>query len=172
MGTTTKLPWTCRVEADVQARPEAVWRVVSDVTRTGEWSHECLDVQWLDGATQAGPGARFRGANKSLWLRWHRTSVVTDVSPGRSISWRTIPTWRFVDSTEWRITLEPLGDDATRIVQTYEVVRCPRWWEWLVALVNPPHRDRSAALAADLTRIGVVAAADLSASRPADAQDG
>ena len=84
--------------------------------------------------------------------------MITDVTPGRSLTWRTIPTWRFVDSTEWRITLEPLAGGGTRIVQTYDVVRCPPWWEWLVARVVPPHRDRSEALAADLARIGAVAA--------------
>jgi hypothetical protein len=158
MGTTTRLPMTCRVEARVRAPVPEVWRVVSDVTRTGEWSHECRRVEWLDGATAATPGARFRGANKSLWWRWHRTNVVTDVVPERSITWQTLPSWTFVDSTEWRIALEPLEDGGTRIVQTYDVLRCPRWWAWVVATIIPPHRDRSAALAADLTRIGDVAA--------------
>jgi hypothetical protein len=158
MGTTKQLARTCRVESEALGPVEAVWRVVSDVTRTGEWSHECLHVEWLDGATKAMPGARFRGANKSLQWRWHRTSIVTDVLPGRSIAWRTVRTWRFVDSTEWRITLEPLGGDRTRIVQTYEVLHCPRWWEWVVIRLVPPHRDRTAGLAADLSRIGVVAA--------------
>jgi polyketide cyclase/dehydrase/lipid transport protein len=156
MSSRTALPRTCRVEADVPAPVDEVWRVVSDVTRTGEWSHECHEVDWLGGATCAAPGARFRGANRSAWLRWNRTCVVTELAPGRSITWQTLPTWRFVDSTEWRITLERLDDHHTRIVQTYEVLRCPRWWEWLVARVNPPHRDRSAALAADLARIGGV----------------
>ena len=168
MSTTQRLPRTCRVEATTGAPVDAVWRLVSDVTRTGEWSHECLDIEWLDGARVATPGARFRGANKSLWLRWHRTCVVTEVEPGRSIAWRTIPTWRYVDSTEWRITLEP-RNGGTRIVQTYEVLRCPRWWEWAVARFNPPHRDRSAALAADLSRIGAVAAEDEAAAPSTDA---
>jgi Polyketide cyclase / dehydrase and lipid transport len=38
------------VDVVVDAAPEVVWRVVSDVTRTGEWSHECREVRWLDGA--------------------------------------------------------------------------------------------------------------------------
>jgi hypothetical protein len=168
MGTTKRLAWTCRVESDVPAPVEAVWRVVSDVTRTGVWSHECLDVEWLDGATAPTPGARFRGGNKSLWWRWHRTCEVTDIEPGRSVAWRTIPTWRYVDSTDWRITLEPLGGARTRIVQTFQVTRCPLWWEWVVAYANPPHRDRSAALAADLRRIGEVAAADVSTAGSTD----
>jgi hypothetical protein len=160
-----QLARTSRVEAEVAAPIEAVWRVVADVTRTGEWSHECHRVTWVDGATSAVPGARFRGGNKALWWRWSRTSEVVELAPGRVIGWRTIATWRYVDSTEWRITLEPLSP-GTRIVQTYQVLRCPAWWEWLMARVVPPHRDRSAALAADLRRLGDVAAADVGASHP------
>jgi uncharacterized membrane protein len=164
MTMATRLALTCRTEVEVTAPAEAVWRVVADVTRTGEWSHECQRVEWLDGATSAARGARFRGANRAALWRWHRTSEVIEVEAGRVVAWRTIPTWRFVDSTEWRITLEPLPT-GTRVVQTFEVLRCPRWWEWIVAHVIPPHRDRSAALAADLRRLGDVAAADVAASQ-------
>ncbi|MFL6134897.1 MAG: SRPBCC family protein [Nocardioidaceae bacterium] len=48
----------CRVEAEVPASVDAVWRIVSDATRTGEWSHECHSVHWLDGGTSAVPGPR------------------------------------------------------------------------------------------------------------------
>ncbi len=157
MGTTTRVAMQCRVEVEVAAPVEAVWRVVSDVTRTGEWSHECHRVEWLDGATHAEPGVRFRGASTSLWWRWHRTCEVTEVASGRSIGWHTVRTWMYVDSTEWRLSLEPLDEGRTRVVQTYEVVHCPRWWEWVVARFNPPHRDRTEALTADLARIGLVA---------------
>lgn len=154
---------TCRVEADVAAPVDAVWRVVVDVTRTGEWSHECHTVEWLDGAGSAVPGARFRGGNTSFLWRWHRISEVTAAEPGRLLEWRTVPTRVYVDSTVWRIVLEPHGT-GTRIVQTYQVVRCPRWWELFVVYGNPPHRDRAPALAADLRRIGEVAVADLAAA--------
>ena len=83
--------------------------------------------------------------------------MFTAVDPPRSLAWKTVGLWGKVDSTVWRIDLEPNGT-GTRIVQTYDVVRCPPWWEWLVARVVPPHRDRSEALAADLARIGEVAA--------------
>lgn len=155
-----RLDMTCRVEVDVPAPSDAVWQVVSDVTRTGEWSHECHTVEWLDGASAAAPGARFRGGNTSFVWRWHRVNELTEVEPGRLLGWRTVPTRLFVDSTMWRIVLEQHGD-GTRIVQTYEVIRCPRWWELWVACANPPHRDRAPALADDLRRLGSVALADI-----------
>jgi Berberine and berberine like len=61
---------TCRVEVIAGAPIGSVWRVIADVTRTGEWSHECHHVTWLGGATAAAPGVRFRGRNRSGWLRW------------------------------------------------------------------------------------------------------
>lgn len=158
------VPRSSHVEVVVTAPVDAVWKVISDVTRTGEWSHECRRVTWLDGASSAAPGARFRGANTLLWARWSRTNEVIDVEPERLIAWRTMRTWRFPDSTEWRIVLEPLAG-GTRIVQTYEIVHSARWWAWLMARVVPSHRDRSAALEADLRRIGDVAVDVAAASR-------
>lgn len=150
---------TCRTEVIVDAPVEAVWRVVADVTRTGEWSHECRQVVWLHGATVAAPGVRFRGRNRSGWLRWSRVCEVVAVDAPRELVWRTVPTVAFPDSTEWRIALEPV-DSGTRIVQRYQVTRCPGWYEWVVARVNPAHSDRSGALTHDLHRIGAIAAGD------------
>jgi hypothetical protein len=99
----------------------------------------------------------FRGGNKAFWWRWSRTNEVTEIVPGRAIAWITVPTWRFVDSTEWRITVTPTPG-GTHIEQTYHVRRCPRWWECVVVRAIPSHRDRTASLTADLHRIGDVAA--------------
>jgi uncharacterized membrane protein len=156
VGTTKQIPRTSRVEVEVAAPVDAVWPVLADVTRTGEWSHECQRVTWLDGATSASYGARFRGDNSWLVLRWSRTNEIIELQPQRVIAWRTVPSWRFPDCTEWRFALEE-STVGTRITQTYEVVQTAAWWAWLMARVVPPHRDRSAALAADLRRIGEVA---------------
>jgi F420H(2)-dependent quinone reductase len=44
-------------------------------------------------------------------------------------------------------------------VQTFQLTKFPRWWEWILVRINPSHIDRSAALTEDLRRIGVIAAA-------------
>lgn len=149
---------TLTVEATVDAPLEAVWPLVVDVTRTGEWSHECREVFWLGGVTAAVPGARFRGRNRSWLWRWSRTCEVVDVVPFRQLTWRTIPTVVFHDSSQWRITVEPARTGTgTRIVQSYEVVWAPAWWSWVMSRLNPQHLDRTEALTADLVRIGEVA---------------
>lgn len=157
MGATKEIPRSSRVEVEVPAPVTAVWQVIADVTRTGEWSHECRQVAWLDGATSASYGARFRGGNRWSVFRWSRTSEITELEPEHVIAWRTIASRRFPDSTEWRFVLTPTPG-GTLVTQTYELVSSPAWWAWLMARMVPPHRDRSAALAADLRRIGEVAA--------------
>jgi hypothetical protein len=145
-----------RTEVIVDAPAEAVWRVVADVTRTGEWSHECHQVTWLDGASAAATGARFRGRNRSGWLRWSRVCEIVALEPPRRIAWRTITSPLYPDATEWSISLEPVGAH-TRIVQTYELTESARWFDWIVARLNPGHLDRGDALTEDLRRIGTLA---------------
>ena len=158
---------TGHAEVVVDASPEAVWPVVSDVTRTGDWSAECHRVRWLGDTTAAAPGARFRGRNRNRngLIRWSRTCEVTSVAPPRELVWRTLPTPLYPDSTEWRITLEPAGD-GTRIVQTYQVTKMPGWFEAIVSRTMPAHSDRNTALAADLARLGAIVASTREQSRP------
>jgi hypothetical protein len=147
------------VEVEVDAVPEAVWAVVADVTRVGEWSHECRSVEWLagaDGSQGARPGARFRGRNRASIWTWSRTSEVLQADAPRTLAWRTLPTRLFPDSTEWRIELEPSGT-GTRIRQSFHVVRAPWLLDRLYARLIPSHQDRDARLVEDLRRIGEVA---------------
>ena len=130
---------------------------VSDVRRTGEWSHECRSGSWLDGADAAAVGVRFRGRNRHGWLRWTRTCELVAVDAPSALAWRTVPTRLFPDSTEWRIELTAEGQ-GTRISQSFRVVRTTQLLDPVYALLIPDHQDRDARLADDLARIGAVAA--------------
>ena len=147
-----------RTETTTRAAPEAVWQIISDVTRIGEWSHECRGARWSRAARAAAPGAHFRGRNRSGVFRWSRSCVFTIVDPPRELAWRTGGLWGLADKTEWRITLEP-GAGSTRIVQTYDVLNVAPGLDRLYWLVVKAHRDRRAALARDLERLGALAEA-------------
>lgn len=157
MGT---LPRTMSVDAVVDASPAAVWDVVGDPRRTGDWSHECHEVSFVDGSTEPAVGARFRGRNKVGRTGWTRTCEIVEYTPGREISWRTIPTGLYRDSTVWTITVDPDGDGATKLSQRYEVVQLSPAMDRFLYLVMPAHRDRHDALESDLRRIGDAARAD------------
>ncbi len=144
------------VSVTVDADIDAVWDVVRDVTRVGEWSHECVGAEWLGGATVAVPGARFRGRNRAGVFRWGRVCEVVRAAPFELV-FRTVPTALYPDSSEWTIALERVDGGRTRISERFRVVRAPKVLAVLYALVIPAHRDRTAGLIGDLERLGAVA---------------
>lgn len=97
---------SCEVTATIAASPEAVWALVSDVTRVGEWGGECVGAEWLDGASGPAVGARFLGRQVRADRKWETTSVVIEAEPGRSFSWvvgdpaNASATWRYELSGE------------------------------------------------------------------------
>lgn len=146
-----------RVEVVVDATVPQVWEVISDVTRTGEWSHECHTARWLGNTEGPSPGARFRGRNRAGWARWGRTCELTTVDPPSEIAWRTVPTLLFPDSTQWRIHLQATNDGRTLITQSFTVLHTPWLLDRLYARLIPTHQDRDARLAGDLARLGAAA---------------
>ena len=49
------------VTVNVEAPPERIWDLVSDVTRIGRYSPETFEAEWVDGATGPAVGAKFKG---------------------------------------------------------------------------------------------------------------
>ena len=153
MGT---LPKSGQVEVVTNATPEAIWEIVSDITRVGDWSHECKAGVWVDGATSSRPGARFKGSNKNGRQSWTRSNEILSADAPHELSWRTVPSRLYPDSSIWTITLEPV-DGGTRIVQRFEVVKLNPVLDRLFYALIPKHRDRTEALREDIRRLGEVA---------------
>ncbi len=145
-----------RTEAIARAPAEALWQIIADVTRVGEWSHECRGARLLGGAPAAAPGVRFRGQNRSGHFRWSRSCVFTVVEPPRALVWRSGGLWGRVDSTQWRIDLDSIAE-GTRIVQTYQVLHVAPGLDRVYWRLIKAHRDRRAALADDLERLAALA---------------
>ena len=108
---------------DVAAPPELVYDLIADVSRMGEWSTECYRCEWLDGATEAAAGARFRGYNRRGALRWQRTVVVDVADRGREFAFATINDRADRQETRWQYTMErsPTG---TLLTESFEFLWC------------------------------------------------
>jgi len=80
------------VTVHMQASPEAVWDLVSDVTKIGRYSPETFEAEWLDGATGPAVGAMFRGHVKrngrgpTYWT----TCKVLGCEPGREFTFAVV----------------------------------------------------------------------------------
>ena len=143
---------SCEASVVVDAPVDAVWALVSDATRTGEWSVECRGAEWLDGASGPVAGARFRGRNRRNATRWSRVCEVLDVDAPQRLAWRTLPTRLLPDSTQWEFELTPDGA-GTKLTERMQVLKIPALYDWLFAAMLPQHRDRTPDLEADLGRI-------------------
>jgi uncharacterized protein YndB with AHSA1/START domain len=115
---------SCTDSIDIAAPIDVVWDLVSDITRIGEWSIECPSCEWLAGATDPRPGARFRGRNRRNATLWTRTCEVLAVDPPKRFVWRTLPTRLLPDSTEWTFELADSGDH-TRLTQSMRILHIP-----------------------------------------------
>jgi hypothetical protein len=97
----------------VAVPPNAVYGLVSDVTRMGEWSPVCRACWWDEGA---GPqvGAWFTGRNETSERTWETRSQVVAADPGRQFAWEVNNGWVF-----WGYTVEPEGD-GSRLTESWE----------------------------------------------------
>ena len=119
----------------IDARPEAVWLLVSDVTRMGEWSPETRRAEWIRGADGPAVGARFRGHNRrGFFQRWATTPRVKVCDPGREFTF-VLGIGR-VEFVVWRYLFEPV-DGATLVTESFTV----RGYA-LYGLLRPRRRER------------------------------
>jgi hypothetical protein len=82
-------PQRGRESIEIAAPSEVVYDLLADITRMGEWSPGCYRCVWLDGATVAEVGTRFRGYNRLEPYRWERTAIITAADRGRKFSFTT-----------------------------------------------------------------------------------
>lgn len=94
--------YTLENSIHIAAAPEDVYALVSDVTRTGEWSPQCRRVEWE--SDDRGVGARFTGHNSKPGRDWTTHSSVTVAEEGREFAWRLDGA-----GVEWGYRLTPMG---------------------------------------------------------------
>jgi uncharacterized protein YndB with AHSA1/START domain len=99
------------VSRDVAASADAVWDMVSDLPRMGEWSPENQGGVWIKGATGPAPGAAFRGSNKHAEKSWKTVAKVVDAEPGRRLSFRV--TAMGIPVALWAFDITPTESGCT-----------------------------------------------------------
>jgi uncharacterized protein YndB with AHSA1/START domain len=104
----------------IQASPEKVYAMLTDVTRMGQWSPECVKAEWVGGATGPAVGARFKGHNKLNWLvRWSSTPTVKVADPGKEFTFETGKPGK--EQTRWTYRFAPKGG-GTELTESFEAL--------------------------------------------------
>ncbi len=136
----------------VPASPDAVYALVSDVTRTGQWSPTCVACRWL--TDDRGVGAQFEGDNRTPEREWTTTSTVTVADPGRRFEWAVGEGY-----VQWGFTVEPAAEGGSLVTQTWHFTRAgrrffdTRWGDQAVAQADQRERQAHADMPVTLARI-------------------
>jgi hypothetical protein len=103
----------------VRSSPEALYDLVSDVTRTGEWSPVCTACWWDEGQS-AQVGAWFTGRNEVPGRTWETRSQVAVADRGREFAFLVGGSL-----VRWGFTFEPV-EDGTRVTESWEFLPAGR----------------------------------------------
>jgi hypothetical protein len=115
--------FTGSTQLKINATSEAIFSLITDVTRMGEWSPETYRCSWLKGASGPAVGAQFRGYNRHKWFWWFTSVRVTDLEPDRVFAFEAMPIpFLKAVQTRWRYDLEPV-EGGTLVTESFQV----RW---------------------------------------------
>lgn len=105
----------------VNVSPHKLYALVSDVTRTGEWSPTCRACWWDPGA---GPevGSWFTGRNQTADHTWEARCRVVAADLGRAFAWEV-----YEGKARWEYTFEP-DKGGTQLTETWEFLPAGVAW--------------------------------------------
>ena len=134
----------------VAADAETVYDMIADVTRTGEWSPECISARWVEG-TPGAVGATFVGSNFERngetgqeW-RWDMICEVVEADRPYVFAWAVMTEAWDRNTSVWRYTIagdDESADNGVMLSLTYRMDRPPQGWQPILA-----RHDRSEQLA-------------------------
>lgn len=111
----------------VAATADAVYDLVADLPRMGEWSPECERVTWRGGATSAVKGAQFLGHNRAGSIRWMTQGEVVTAEMGRHLAFEI--TFGPMKIARWEYFIVPDdADPSTCTVVEEWTDRRPGWY--------------------------------------------
>jgi len=121
------------VTVHMDAAPEKVWDLVSDVTRIGSFSPETYEAEWLDGATGPAVGARFRGhvRRNGWWPVYWTSCVVLECEPQRRFSFGVGDKDKPLNVWSYDLALTDDGTDVTESFALSPILPLRLYWALL-----------------------------------------
>jgi uncharacterized protein YndB with AHSA1/START domain len=101
----------------------SAWHLVCSIERISEFSPECAEARWLDGATGPAVGGRFDGTNRVLIdgeeAVWTRTCTVTALVPGEHFAYVVGDQFDGSAASEWAFTVMAQSAETCVITQSF-----------------------------------------------------
>jgi uncharacterized protein YndB with AHSA1/START domain len=131
------------VDEWIDAPPERVWRLVTDVGRYGEWSPENRGGRWQG---PPGVGAVFKGSNRRGVMRWTTRCTVLEYREPSRFSFQVAES-----KMRWGYRLEP-ERGGTRVAEWREHVEELPFILKLLVATGLLGRERESLLVNDMRR--------------------
>ncbi|GAA1910911.1 SRPBCC family protein [Streptomyces sodiiphilus] len=138
-------------EIHVDATPEEVYDVVSDLGRSGEWSPECQGGTWVSGAPRA-VGSVFRGENLRspevvAWAplvrgTWYTESRVVAAERGVTFRWMMLSHAQEDQESIWGFDTSLAPQGGTTLVHHFRMGKATAGIHKITADLDEPGRER------------------------------
>ena len=118
------------VTVHMNATPDQVWDLVSDVTRIGSYSPETFEAEWLEGASGPAVGAKFRGhvkRNGKGPIYW-TYCVVSACVPGSEFAFEVFTGGKALNTWAYRIETADGGSDVTESFRLADTLPLKLYW--------------------------------------------
>ena len=126
------------ISRDIAASPQAVYDAISDITRMGEWSTECVSCNWTGDSTAPVVGATFEGNNRNGEHEWTTQATVTVAEPGSSFVFEcSLMDFHF---STWGYEIEDLGG-SSRVTEWTIDLRPESVLEWATQMSGIADRE-------------------------------
>lgn len=124
----------------IEATPDALYALVSDVTRTPEYSPEVVKCTWIKGATGPAVGARFKAINHAGRVPdWPNKPIITVMEPNRTFAFERTEIGG--GTIEWRYEFQPQGT-GTLVTESYTVIKQVNALGWFIIDTLAGLKDR------------------------------
>jgi hypothetical protein len=110
------------VTLHMDAPPDKVFDLVSDITKMGEYSPEVVEAEWLGGANGPAVGARYRGhvrRNENWPILYWTTCEITQCTRGEVFEFVVVMGERPVNT--WRYEFKRTDDGGTDVTESFDL---------------------------------------------------
>jgi uncharacterized protein YndB with AHSA1/START domain len=109
------------VTVHIDAPPEKVWGLVSDITRMGEYSPEVVEAKWLHDASGPAVGARYRGhvRRNEIGPTYWTECEITECVPGEVFEFVVVLRGRPLN--RWRYEFSAAAGGGTDVTESFDL---------------------------------------------------
>jgi uncharacterized protein YndB with AHSA1/START domain len=128
----------------IEASPERVWALITDVERIVDFSPECVKIEWLGGAIAPQVGARFAGTSRIDSFEWTRNCTITALQEPNLFAYEVADEADESPQSRWSFEIQADASGAV-LTQRFSHVPTGRSTVRIIAEADPAAAEQTVA---------------------------